>query len=103
MVTGRVKKVRRVKANPLSNGIIIFLLARFSPRPDQDTSTMTTAVIMMFKRAKGKRTFQPNFINWSYRNRGKVARTQMKKKMKKKTLIKNQITGGKIGPCQPPK
>jgi len=27
----------------------------------------------------GKKTFQPNRINWSYRKRGKVVRTQINK------------------------
>ena len=36
--------------------------------------------------ATGKKTFQHNCINWSYRKRGTLARTIIKKKQKKRTL-----------------
>ena len=36
--------------------------------------------------AKGIRPFQPRFISWSKRKRGRVQRIHMKKKMKKKVL-----------------
>jgi hypothetical protein len=52
---------------------------------------ITTAVATILIRLNGKRTFQPNFINWSYRKRGKVARSQIKIKLKIKTLTPNQM------------
>jgi hypothetical protein len=70
---------------------------------------ITTAVTTMLTMLKGKRTFHPNFINWSYRKRGKVARSQIKIKLKIKTLMPNQMgphhAGQEIkpGPSQPPK
>jgi hypothetical protein len=39
-------------------------------------------VTMMLPSAIGSMTFQPNRINWSYRNRGKVARSQKNKNRK---------------------
>jgi hypothetical protein len=38
--------------------------------------TIARLVITTFKIESGKSTFQPKFINWSYRNRGSVPRTQ---------------------------
>lgn len=38
-----------------------------------------TDVMTIFPKAIGSMTFQPNFINWSYRSRGSVARNQKKR------------------------
>src|SRR5574340_1193912 len=64
---------------------------------------MIMPVNKIFTRHKGNITFQPNFMSWSKRKRGKVPRTQMKKKTRAKVLIMNQAMGGSTGPCQPPK
>jgi len=41
------------------------------------TQAITKLVTRMFSSPKGSRTFQPKAINWSYRKRGSVPRTQM--------------------------
>ena len=58
----------------------------------------------------GRKTFQPSLINWSYRYRGRVARTHKKQKSIKVIFSKNQITPGiwfngfiLNGGSQPPK
>lgn len=65
------------------------------------------------EKVRGKKTFQPKRINWSYLYRGSEARTQTNKDRKNKTLAKyqtkpkskklqeksNQLNGGN----QPPK
>ena len=54
--------------------------------------------------AIGNNTFHPNRINWSYRNRGKVARIQKNKKRKHATFPVNQkipvIPCRDSGPCK---
>src|SRR3954447_11153984 len=47
----------------------------------------------MLAMASGTRNFHPKPINWSYRKRGVVPRTQMYRKTKKKTFNTNQKTG----------
>ena len=42
--------------------------------------------------AKGINVFHPRSINWSYRKRGSVQRTHMKKKMKKNIFANNATT-----------
>ena len=42
----------------------------------------------------GKKTFQPNLINWSYRYLGNAARTHTNKKRKKTVLAPNQKRPG---------
>src|SRR5208283_1705666 len=49
----------------------------------------TSAVTTVFARASGKSTFQPNCMIWSYRSRGNVPLSQMKKNTSTHTLIKN--------------
>ena len=39
---------------------------------------------------RGRRTFQPKVINWSYLNLGKVARTHIKENITNIVLIPNQ-------------
>src|ERR1700722_4692580 len=51
------------------------------------------AVATRFAIARGSRNFQPKDISWSYRKRGNVPRTQIKRKRKQKTLATNQNTG----------
>ena len=66
----------------------------------------TRAVTTTFARASGKSTFQPNCMIWSYRSRGKVALSQMKKNTTTHTLMKNQRGRGREagkGPSQPPR
>jgi hypothetical protein len=46
-------------------------------------------VKITFAKAKGKRNFQPKFINWSNLKRGKVPRTQIYKNKNAKILNKN--------------
>src|SRR5918911_3682909 len=43
--------------------------------------------------APGMRIFQPNRMNWSYRSRGSVPRSQMKTKRKTQSLRTNHSTG----------
>jgi len=57
---------------PLFKGLKCYQMSNWpmyqtGPGTDADQAIMviTTAVTMMFKRARGKRTFHPNFINWS--------------------------------------
>src|SRR5208337_942973 len=57
----------------------------------------------MFAKHRGTSTFQPKRMSWSKRKRGKVPRTQIKKKITTKVFNINQITGGNTGPCQPPR
>src|SRR4030042_122533 len=64
---------------------------------------MIMPVNNIFTRHRGNITFHPSFMSWSKRKRGKVPRTQMKKKTNAKVLIRNQAMGGSTGPCQPPK
>src|SRR5919109_2100499 len=58
---------------------------------------------------KGMRTFQPNDIRRSYRNRGRVARTQMYTNITAETFSRNHTSGqihgrkSKIGPRHPPR
>jgi hypothetical protein len=57
---------------------------------------------------RGKNVFQPIDINWSYRNRGKLALIKIKKKQNVVVFIENQISGKiksnkAIGDNQPPK
>ena len=52
----------------------------------------------------GKRTFQPNAINWSDLGLGNDALNRMKNRINANILIRNQKIGGKkAGPSQPPK
>src|SRR4051794_21047164 len=44
-------------------------------------------------RPTGTSTFQPNCMNWSYRSRGSVPRSQTKKKMPRTTLATNHSIG----------
>jgi hypothetical protein len=52
-------------------------------------------------RASGISTFHPRFINWSYRNRGTVQRTHMKKKMKKMILANKKPTPNNVATFPP--
>ena len=47
-------------------------------------------------RESGRKIFQPNLINWSYLNLGKVALTQRKTNNRNPTLAKNHIYPGII-------
>ena len=73
------------------------------------STTRTTAVTATQARATGISTFQPKSISRSKRSRGRVARSQMKMKMKKNTLATNhrigQSQGRKsgAGPSGPPR
>src|SRR6266567_5330877 len=58
---------------------------------DRYTRTAATATIQT--RETGISTFHPIFMNWSYRSRGNVPRSQMKTNTKTRTLPKNQTTG----------
>ena len=57
----------------------------------QSNITKKPAVITTQNKDKGKKTFQPSLINWSYLNLRNVALTQINKNTKKDTLIKNHI------------
>src|SRR5256885_10028481 len=70
------------------------------------------AVAITVTSASCSRNFQPNAINWSYRKRGSVPRTQIYRKRNAKTFAANQNTGRiavkicewpNTGPCHPPK
>src|SRR5262245_40920853 len=76
----------------------------------------TVATTAIHNSEIGISTFHPNRMNWSYRSRGSVPRSQMKTNMKTHSLAMNQITGhqpsfapDQIGPpsgqgaCQPPR
>ncbi len=52
--------------------------------------TRSVETIMIQASENGIKTFQPNFINWSYRRRGSVPRSQTKTKKKASTFTKNQ-------------
>src|SRR5712692_2550500 len=52
----------------------------------------TIEVITIFPSASGSMTFHPNFMSWSYRKRGSVARSQKNRKRKKYTFTVNQNT-----------
>src|SRR4030042_234442 len=93
-VTGLEKQYLRVVARPLSKGISMYYPFK---------NRITAPVMTMFTRDRGRSTFQPSCISWSKRKRGKVPLTQMQKKTRTQVLRTNQIMGGKIGPCQPPK
>src|SRR5260221_3373554 len=67
-----------------------------------------SAVTMRLRSVKGSVNFQAKFINWSWRRRGRVPRIQMKTKMERKILEKNQIQEGtqvrkENGADQPPR
>jgi hypothetical protein len=49
------------------------------------------AIAMIQTSETGIRPFQPSFMNWSYRNRGSVPRSQTNSEMNNCTLITNQI------------
>src|SRR5215218_2549589 len=73
------------------------------------STTRTTAVTASQARATGMSTFQPKSISRSKRSRGRVARSQMNRKMKKKTLTMNHRIGHSqgrksgAGPSGPPR
>src|SRR5699024_3331876 len=61
-------------------------------------------VTKIFTSDRGKRSFHPYAINWSYRGRIKAARNRMNRITKTNILIKNHTTGGKNdGHNHPPK
>src|SRR5690606_20315358 len=53
---------------------------------------MNTPVNAILARANGINIFHPRFINWSYRNLGKVHLIHIKKKINPNIFIKNTIT-----------
>ena len=53
-------------------------------------STRSVETIMIQTSENGINTFQPNFINWSYRRRGRVPRSHTNTKKKANTFTKNQ-------------
>src|SRR5215212_988914 len=73
------------------------------------STTRTTAVTATQARATGISTFQPKSISRSKRSRGRVARSQTNRKMKKKTLTTNHRIGHSqgrksgAGPSGPPR
>lgn len=64
---------------------------------------MTSPVINILNSESGNKNFQPKCINWSYLSLGNVDRIQMKKNKHPDNLSINQTTGGKNGPCHPPR
>src|SRR6266496_1862576 len=71
--------------------------------------TSDDAVIRIHSRPSGIRTFQPNDISLSYRNRGSVALIQTNTKISTTSFTRNHSRGHSqeatwnIGPCHPPK
>src|SRR5580658_2580789 len=53
-----------------------------------------SAVTIRSISVKGRQNFQAKFINWSWRSRGSVPRTQIKTKSENMTFEKNQIHEG---------
>ena len=97
MVIFLEKNLLSVKPKPFKRGLITCISS-----PNQ-TKAITAPVAKMLKSANGIMTFQPSIIISSYLNRGNVALSHMQKKTRKKVFIRNQITGGRNGPCHPPK
>ena len=64
---------------------------------------MINPVIKILNRESGSKNFQPKFINWSYLSLGYVDLTQIKKNKQADNFNMNHTTGGKNGPCQPPR
>src|SRR3989338_1555323 len=60
-------------------------------------------VIARLTKAIGVNTFHANAINWSTLARGNVHLTHIQINMHRYVLDRNHTTGGKNGPCQPPK
>ena len=60
-------------------------------------------VTRILNRDRGNRNFHPKCINWSYLNLGKVDLIQIKKNRQQANFIINQTTGGRNGPCHPPR
>src|ERR1017187_2025596 len=63
---------------------------RSQPSPMKRQSAVTNRLSSV----KGSTNFHAKFINWSWRRRGRVPRIQMKTKMERKILEKNQIQDG---------
>ena len=61
------------------------------PPSSEIARIVATATIQ--PREIGMSHFHPRAMNWSYRSRGSVPRSQMKKKMKANSLPKNHSTG----------
>ena len=65
---------------------------------------ITAPVTSIFRSTRGRSTFQPTSISWSYLGLGRAALISMNKQIKIAVLKKNQNAGGKNeGPNQPPK
>ena len=65
---------------------------------------MIAPVISIFANARGNKTFHHRFINWSYRKRGTVQRTHIKKRILIVTLAKKtkMLKRPPSTPSQPP-
>lgn len=56
---------------------------------------INVAVKSKYAKEIGRKTFQPNAINWSYRYLGSAARAQTNKMTKKQILLANQNEPGR--------
>ena len=56
-------------------------------------TTRAAATMTIHTRDAGMRIFHPKRMNWSYRNRGSVPRSQIKTKMKSWTLMSHHSNG----------
>jgi hypothetical protein len=65
--------------------------------------TIMSPVINILRSDSGNRNFQPKCINWSYLSLGKVDLIQIKKNKQPDNFNMNHTTGGKNGPCHPPR
>ncbi len=91
---------------------MVMTIVRRSSTSSESTRTPATSIV--HTSAAGTSTFQPKRMNWSYRIRGSVPRSQTKKKMNtavlarnhtigKKPLEKNSIRENGNGASQPPR
>src|SRR3954447_20388942 len=91
-MTGSVSTCRSGTANAIANTITnaIPTVNNTPDTPNPDCRNVRIAKIAkIHNRLPGTNTFQPNRMNWSYRNRGNVPRNQMNTNKKMLVLTRN--------------